>query len=250
LKSAHIGVAMASTEASIVSSFTSLEKKLSSVPEILMEGRCALASAFASYKYYIIYGQIESFLQVLNAYFAITFTEWCWVFLDGFWSISMAFSLPLSRAAKKLGQGSPTSSLLSLQTLFSVCGILTINFFFLVMALLILFSQDWFSCRKWNSNDVSNVLTIGDNYEASVLFIIGGYQYIASAFALNFGYTYRQSWWKNYIFVGFVLVWTLFVFIMTIHPSRFSCIWRVNCSNEVSAFCLCSHETMPKFKLI
>jgi len=42
----------------------------------LKEGRCALASALASYKYMIIYGQVESINQVINAYFYITFTEW------------------------------------------------------------------------------------------------------------------------------------------------------------------------------
>jgi hypothetical protein len=57
--------------------------------------------------------------------------------------------------------------------------------------------------RKWDSNDVSNVNTIGDNYETSVIFIITGYQYISSAAAYNFGYTYRASWFRNYVFVFF-----------------------------------------------
>lgn len=51
LKTAHVGVALSDAEASIVSPFTSLDKSLNSVVDILMEGRCALASALASYKY-------------------------------------------------------------------------------------------------------------------------------------------------------------------------------------------------------
>jgi hypothetical protein len=51
LKTAHVGVALSDAEASIVSPFTSLDKNLSSVVDILLEGRCALASALASYKY-------------------------------------------------------------------------------------------------------------------------------------------------------------------------------------------------------
>jgi cation-transporting ATPase 13A3/4/5 len=164
LKSAHVGVALSTSEASVVAPFTSLDKAISSVPEVLREGRCALASAFAAYKYYIIYGQVESYLQAINAYLSTTFTEWCWVFLDGFWSITMAFSLPLSKAASRLSPVRPTASLLGTHTLFSACGILAWNFLFLVIALLTLFSQDWFQCRKWNSEDVSNILTIGDNY--------------------------------------------------------------------------------------
>jgi hypothetical protein len=104
---------------------------------------------------------------------------------------------------------------------------------FVVIALALLFSQEWFQCRKWNSDDVSSAITIGDNYESSVLFVVGGYQYISSAIVLNYGYTFRQAWYRNFLFVLLSVTWNLFFLVMTIHPSTFSCIWRVNCTNEV-----------------
>ena len=76
LKVAHVGIALSDAEASMVAPFTSLDKNIKSVTQVLKEGRCALASALASYKYMIIYGQVESINQVINAYFYITFTEW------------------------------------------------------------------------------------------------------------------------------------------------------------------------------
>jgi magnesium-transporting ATPase (P-type) len=234
LKSAHVGIALSSAEASIVAPFTSLDKTITSVTDVLREGRCALASAFSAYGYYIIYGQVESYLQTIGAYLAITFTEWCWVFLDGIWSITMAFSLPLAKAADKLSPIRPTASLLGYTTVSSLFGMLVWNLFYLVIGLVALYKQDWFTCREWNSDDVSNILTIGDNYETTVLFLIGGYQYIASAIALNFGYTWRENWSKNYVFVFLATLFTVFQFVMTIHPSEFSCIWRVNCDNDVS----------------
>ena len=51
LKSAHVGVALSDAEASIVSPFTSMDRTITSVVEVLREGRCALASALAVYKY-------------------------------------------------------------------------------------------------------------------------------------------------------------------------------------------------------
>jgi magnesium-transporting ATPase (P-type) len=78
LKTAHVGIALSDAEASIVSPFTSLDKCITSVPEVLKEGRCALASAFASYKYMIMYGQVEMINQMVNAYFQVTFAEMCW----------------------------------------------------------------------------------------------------------------------------------------------------------------------------
>ena len=50
LKTAHVGVALSDAEASVVAPFTSLNKSISSVLDVLKEGRCALASSFAAYK--------------------------------------------------------------------------------------------------------------------------------------------------------------------------------------------------------
>ena len=112
LKTAHIGIALSDAEASVVAPFTSLDKSITSVVEVLKEGRCALASAIASYKYMIIYGQVESINQIANAYFSVTFSEWCWVFMDGIWMMSMAFALSLAHAESHLSPMRPTSSLL------------------------------------------------------------------------------------------------------------------------------------------
>ena len=153
--------------------------------------------------------------------------------MDGLWSTCMAFSLPLAQAASKLYPCRPTASLLGPRTFYSIAGMLGINLFFVSMSLVALNQQDWYQCRKWSSEDVSSVTTIGDNYEASTLFIVGGYQYIASAIALNFGYKFRAAWYTNYVFVGLVFMFTMFHLLMTLQPSSFSCIWRVNCVNEV-----------------
>jgi cation-transporting ATPase 13A3/4/5 len=61
LKTAHVGIALSDAEASIVSPFTSLDKSILSITDVLKEGRCALASAFASYKYMIMVRQDDKF---------------------------------------------------------------------------------------------------------------------------------------------------------------------------------------------
>jgi len=231
LKTAHVGIALSDAEASMVASFTSIDKAISSVIEVLKEGRCALASAFASYKYMIMYGQVEAINQMVTAYFQVTFAQWNWVFMDGFWVVSMAFSLPLAKAAAKLSVERPTASLLGPHTMFSACGVLALNFVFMVISLVALFHQGWYQCRKWDSTDVSDTNVIGDNYEAQTLFIVTGYQYISSAMAFNFGYTFRSSWITNYVFVILALGWTIIQFYITLVPGNLSCFFRVNCAN-------------------
>jgi magnesium-transporting ATPase (P-type) len=198
LKAAHLGIALSDSEASVVSPFTSLDKSITSVLDVLKEGRCTLASAISSYKYMIMYGQVETINQIICVWFAITFSEWCWVFMDGFWVITMAFSLPFADVAQKLAPSSPTSSILGPHTLTSVLGVLLINFLFVVLALGLLFSQEWFFCRKWIAGEIADVTAIGDNYEASVVFLVSGYQYVSSGMAFNFGFQYRAGWLYNW----------------------------------------------------
>ena len=157
LRAAHVGVALSDAEASMVAPFASLDKDIRSVLDVLKEGRCALASALATYKYMIMYGQVETINQIANAYFQITFSEWCWVFMDGIWTLTMAFTLPLAKPADRLANTRPTASILGWHTLSSAIGVLLINVLFLVISLFTLEAQDWYQCRKWTDNDVSNV---------------------------------------------------------------------------------------------
>jgi len=232
LKTAHVGIALSDAEASVVAPFTSLDKCISSVPALLKEGRCGLASAFSSYKYMIMYGQVETLTQIMNAYYGITFSEWGWFWMDGVWLLTMAFSLPLANAAKKLYPMRPTASLLGPHTMSSAVGVFVINFFFIVIGLVALKNQDWYQCRVYESTDVSNILFIQDNYETEVIWLISGYQYISTAMAYNFGFEFRAAWIRNYIFVALSLLWTIVHYYVVLVPSRLSCFFRVNCVNE------------------
>jgi magnesium-transporting ATPase (P-type) len=264
LKTAHVGIALSDTEASIVSPFTSLEKTITSVAEVLREGRCALASALASYKFMIMYGEsvlncmttamvlsrqngslsvfyrpavlsighLIVFLNVISAYYHIMLAEWCWVFIDGVWTISLGFTLPLSGAADRLAPSRPTASLLGPHTMSSSLGVLFLHYLFTILSLITLQGLDWYQCRQWNGDDISNVLTIGDNYEAETLFLVVGFQFFASAMAFNFGYEFRGSWFRNTWLLVVLIIFITIQVVITLMPSKLSCLFRVNCSNE------------------
>lgn len=245
LKTAHVGIALSDAEASIVSPFTSLDKTITSVVVVLREGRCALASALASYKFMIMYGQLIVGCNIMLAYFRATFTEWCWVFIDGIWTISFGFTLALSKAADRLAPSRPTSSLLGPHTMSSTVGVLFIHYLFDIIALAVLFQQHWFQCRKWNGNDISNVLVIGDNYETETLFLVTGYQFISTAMTYNFGYEFRDRWINNRWLVVLVIVFSAIQFYITLVPGHLSCLFRVNCSNSNVVRSVSTWEIFP-----
>jgi magnesium-transporting ATPase (P-type) len=231
LKAASVGVALSSAEASIVAPFTSLDKNITAVTDVIREGRCASASAIASYSSYIMYGQLTALLVTLGAYFNNWIDGNGWMFLDCVWSTTMGFSIPLATSARRLSPRSPTSSLLSQETIASVGGTLLWHFVFLTLAFVALWNQDWFSCRKISSHSEWAGV---DTYESQVMFLIVAFQVIINGAVLNFGYTFRESWYKNYVLTFFVAAWFLFIFLFTLQPSKFSCFVRVNCVNEVS----------------
>jgi hypothetical protein len=152
--------------------------------------------------------------------------------MDGVWPVTLAMAIPLSAPAAKLARSRPTASVLGAQTVASFLGVLLINFLFMVGALAYLWSQDWFSCRTWGGNDVSNTVVIGDNYETQTLFLVGGYQYVHAAAAFNFGHEFRQAWYRNYVLVGLFVTFSFIMFYILFVPSELSCVYRVNCVNE------------------
>jgi len=156
--------------------------------------------------------------------------------------ISMAFSLPLAKAHEKLYRRRPTSSILGCRTLCSVIGILAINVSCTVIALASLWNAPFFKCRRWDSTDISNSFTIGDNYESTVLFLVTGYQYISSAMAFNFGFNHRRPWIRNWIFVSLVIGYSVIHFTVTLYPSSLSCFWRINCDNRYITMALSVQE--------
>ena len=60
------GIALSDAEASVCSPFTSSDKSVHSVVDLLREGRAALATNFGSFKFLVTYGQLFSVLKLMG----------------------------------------------------------------------------------------------------------------------------------------------------------------------------------------
>jgi predicted P-type ATPase len=234
LKAAHIGLALSDSDASIVAPLTSLKKDIADVLVVLKEGRAAMASTISAYKYVILYGNISSYCQLIMYALGASFADWMWLFVDVIWTVSFTLSLPLAHHADKLSKARPTASLLSLQTVGSVVGINIINFTFMALGLIVLHAQDWFQCRKLDSDIIiaGSLLSASDNYEITVVFLMVGTQLMSAAISFNFGYEYRQAWYRNYVFAVLSMFYVAMFIFVTLTPSTVSCLWRLNCDND------------------
>lgn len=57
-------------------------------------------------------------------------------------------------------------------------------------------------------------------------------QYVFSAAAFNFGFSYRKHWLRNYPLVILVIGFMFFHYWVTLVPGPVSCWLRINCVNE------------------
>ncbi|KAK9708552.1 hypothetical protein K7432_009565 [Basidiobolus ranarum] len=234
LRASHVGIALSDAEASIVSPFSSSFRSIMSCVELLKQGRAALATSFAGYKYLIMYGQTMSFMKIFTFYFSMTPSQNVWILIDAFITVGLSWAISQSKPAKRLANSRPTARILGPETLSSVLGLIVINHLFVIGAYSFLRKQPFYLCNEFDSStvDYAKWWLLGDNYEAEVSALVALFQFVNSAFIFNLGYKFRARWYRNY---ALIFLWAAFVVIVSYvelaDPNRFGCIFRFNCGD-------------------
>ncbi|GAA5816760.1 hypothetical protein MFLAVUS_010292 [Mucor flavus] len=235
LRSAHVGIAMSEAEASVVSPFSTPNRSVRSCVDLLIQGRAALATSFASYKYLIMYGEIMATSKLCTFYYTMSFSQWNFILIDAFITVFCAFGVTQAGAAKRLSHHRPTARILGPEVLLSVLGQIWINAWFLIGAFIWLYSKDdFFRCNEWDARATDNAKwwLLGDSFEADIVTFVVLFQFVNAALVFNYGYIFRERWYYNYFlmvvcatFIGLVSYWEL------ADPNRFGCLMRINCGN-------------------
>ncbi|PVU99319.1 hypothetical protein BB559_000814 [Furculomyces boomerangus] len=234
LRAAHVGIALSSAEASIVSPFSSTNKSLLSCVDLLSQSRGALATSFANYKHLILYGQTMAMFKVFTMYFSISISQPLWIIIDAFITVGISIAVSLSWPEKKLSKYRPTARILGPQTLASSIGQVAINWIFMTSTFAWLFKQSWFRCHEFDSSqsDLAKWWLLGDNYEGEIAGLIVLFQFVNVGFIYNFGYMFRKRWYRNYILVA---LWATFIvltsYIELADPNWLGCALRINCGD-------------------
>ncbi|KAI8583019.1 hypothetical protein K450DRAFT_225942 [Umbelopsis ramanniana AG] len=232
LRAAHVGLALSEAEASIVSPFSTSNRSVMQCVELLRQGRSALATSFANYKFLILYGECMGFWELFMFYFGVIAPQPVWITIDGFITPSMTFAITQALPAKKLGPRRPTAKVLGPYVLASLLGTIFINFWFLAASVIWLFQQDWFLCNEFDSTLVNTAQwwLLGDSYESEIISLVILFQFWNNGALVNFGSAFRQAWWRNYLLV---FVWSCFFistsYITLADPNPYGCIFRINC---------------------
>ncbi|CDJ43853.1 hypothetical protein ETH_00012005, partial [Eimeria tenella] len=134
LRTAHVGLALSRSAASIAAPFTSTSMRPSAVISLLKEGRCSLATSLAAYKFMVLYGLLLSLAKVvlLVAAGGACMSQALYLTVDVGVLLGISNLMVLARPKAYLRVRSPTSSLLGPTTITSLCLMLAIDAFFLV----------------------------------------------------------------------------------------------------------------------
>lgn len=215
LKAANIGVSLSQAEASVAAPFTSKQQNIACVKDLVLEGRCALVTSFAIFKYMILYSVIQ-FCTVLILYtYCTTLGNFQFLYIDLIITAGIAFSMGLQEPSRELVVNRPSSSLISpinvIPLLVQICTCVTIQ----VGAMWLLTEQPWYGVDDLEGRCSAHNQTMGMKWrggggggglesekvivcwENTVVFLTSCFQYLVLGLMYSKGRPFRKPFHTN-----------------------------------------------------
>mmetsp|Transcript_13833 Transcript_13833/g.41063 ORF Transcript_13833/g.41063 Transcript_13833/m.41063 type:complete len:461 (-) Transcript_13833:232-1614(-) len=232
LRTAHAGVALSEAEASLVSPFTSRTKSIRSMVDLLLEGRCALTTSFACYKFIVLAGQLISMLKVFVSYYLFIAPPMAYLSFDVLVTMTMSFALTLAKPLTRLSKNTPTNSLLGPTTMASAVGAYGIFFVFYIVLVCLMDSEHGYIQWPYKCADADDWWTLGDNWESTVIAIsfICFQTHAGVLFALSG--RHRLPLWRNtphaLLYVALATLWSC---VLLTGPNDLTDLWHIASRN-------------------
>ncbi|KAJ3209585.1 hypothetical protein HDU67_006068 [Dinochytrium kinnereticum] len=201
LKAADVGLSLSEAEASVAAPFTSKSTEIDCVTQIIREGRAALVTSFACFKYMAVYSLIQFTSVSLLYTLASNLADLQFMFVDMALIVPVAVFMSESGAYSKIHHKRPTASLVGKKVLSSMLGQVSIQALFQAAIFFWVKTTPWYIPTK---TDVGE--KIMKCHENTVVFLLSCFQYIAVAMAFCTGPPYRESVWKNTFVVYATLI--------------------------------------------
>ncbi|KAE9315331.1 putative cation-transporting ATPase [Phytophthora fragariae] len=234
LRIAHVGVALSDAEASVVSPFTSKARSLKAVVDLVLEGRGALATSFASVKYLIMYGLIGIGCRSVMYYNGVFISQFGFMYLDGAILVGISYGLTRARPLQSMGSQRPTSSLVGPTTVCSLVGAAVIHWLFLFGAIRDLTTQPWYCPFQPSEVNLVQWWLLQDSNLGSTLWFIICFQQMSTGLTMGLGSRFRRPIWHNvFLLFWYALLFVVLVVMFVGPPSRFSDQFRVASSTNV-----------------
>ncbi|CAD25682.2 CATION-TRANSPORTING ATPase [Encephalitozoon cuniculi GB-M1] len=202
LSSADVGLALGQNEASLAANFTSSE--ISSVLDLIKEGRSAFVTSTATFKYVVSYCAIAYVVLVFLVLRKKFLSDLQTIHGDLLVSIPIAYMLTCFDASDKLFPSPPDTFLLPKKDFVPFC--LTIALECLVLWILSLYGEP---CPEISTQSIT----------AELMFFVSTFIYIFNALYLSDCSPHRQSLKDNVLFKTFIsfMILSTIAFLMVVY---------------------------------
>ncbi|KAJ2455324.1 hypothetical protein EV183_000860 [Coemansia sp. RSA 2336] len=215
LKTADVGLSLSEAEASVAAPFTSRITNVSSIVSLLKEGRCSIATSFACFKYMALYSMIQFTTCCFLYSYDSNLTNGQFLFIDLFTILPIAVCIDRFKPYKQLIPKRPSASLTSKKVLTSLIGHIVLIVGFQVALFLMTKAQPWYQPPRPQTpsdpDSTPNTTDLGTS-----LYLLSSFQYLFMGAVFSIGPPYRQSAFRNYVFiavVGILLAFDLWVLL-------------------------------------
>ncbi|XP_022816186.1 probable cation-transporting ATPase 13A3 isoform X1 [Spodoptera litura] len=213
LKAAHVGISLSEADASVAAPFTSQEQNIKCVKLLALEGRCALSTSFAIFKYMALYSLIQFFsILILYNFYSILGNNQ-FLYIDLVLTTLLALSLGRASPGPVLTRQSPPVSLVALSSILPLIIQVSLVLVMQVASIYLLYAQPWFKPVE-GGPDVEQVLC----WENTVLFIVTAFQYLIMACVYAKGWPFRQPFCTNYYMMITLVTQSVFVTVLLLCP--------------------------------
>lgn len=214
LKAANIGVSLSQAEASVAAPFTSNKQNIACIKDLALEGRCALVTSFAIFKYMILYSVIQ-FCTVLILYtYCTTLGNFQFLFIDLIITASIAFSMGLQEPSREMVAKRPSSSLISPNNVIPLVVQIASCILMQLGAVFLLTEQQWYPAgdleercyhnattqqkglyhgRRSGARDERTVIS----WENTAVFLTSCFQYLVLGLVYSKGRPFRKPFFTN-----------------------------------------------------
>jgi len=247
LRTAHVGMALSSaTSATVVAPFTTNRPSVAPIADLLREGRGALATSFAGYKYCIHYGLLNSVLKFKTYWYGVAQAMTTAYFQDLLGFLSLSWAMSLARPAPILANNRPTSSLFSGFTVLSILGMLVLNTMFLEISWGIITQHEDYVPFPVEKVRITQWWKLNQNWEVTTLFFTYTFQLFWSAVVYSFGDVFRLPWYTNLALMVLVSLSLGFLtFLMLSGPSSLTRLFKLVFEDITDSDPWTRHEYCP-----
>ncbi|XP_078522757.1 putative cation-transporting ATPase 13A4 [Lissotriton helveticus] len=216
LKTAHVGISLSEQEASMASPFTSRTPNIKCVSEVIKEGRCALVTSFAVFKFLSIYAATTLINQaLLNWHFGLLGS--CqYLVIDVAIQTVVCLTISLNGASPKLSPYRPMNRLMSPPFVVSICLHMLFAFIIQVVGYVSVLQQPWYNATNIHSacitGNVNMTMSRFQSYEGTTIYPLYAGNLIIAAFVFAKGKPFRKPLYTNYLF-SLVLIGQTAMFI-------------------------------------